>query len=423
MSRAWSLTLYRALTSVAEPLAPALLRRRAGRGKEDIARLPERLGAPSRARPPGSLIWLHGASVGETLSLLPFIHHLERDRPDLSILITSGTRASGELLAKRLPPSVIHQYLPVDAPRAVRRFLGHWRPQLGVFAESELWPNLILQARAQGAKLALISARITEGSAEGWTKAPKAARALFSAFDLILPQDPQSGARIEALGGRIGPLLNLKFASEPLPCDPAALASLKAQIGERKTVLAASTHAGEDDFIVSAFAAMPQIKTPPLLVIAPRHPDRAEAILSTLEGISTARRSSGDAIEPDTQVYLADTLGEMGVFYRLADVAVVAGSFVKGVGGHNPLEPARLGAPVITGDQTFNFQSVYDQMLEEGGALRAASESDLTAKMHMLLTNEARAKAVADAGRAFAERHAEATAAAMRSLESLLPAS
>lgn len=422
MNQPLSLTLYRALTGAAEPLAPALLRRRAGRGKEDIARLSERLGSPSRARPDGPLAWLHGASVGETLSLLPFISRLRRERPGVNVLITSGTRASGELLAKRLPEGVIHQYLPVDGPRAVRRFLAHWRPQLGVLAESELWPNLILAARAQGAKLALISARITEGSAEGWTKAPAAARALLGAFDLILPQDPESAARIAGLGGRVGPELNLKFASEPLPFDPAELARLKAQIGARPVVLAASTHAGEDDLILAAFAHMPPICEPaPLLIIAPRHPDRADAILSHLEGVSTARRSAGEPIDEDTQVYIADTLGEMGLFYRLADLAVVAGGFVPGVGGHNPLEPARLGVPVITGDQTFNFAAVYGQMLPQGAAILAATESELSAKMHTLLTNRDRARQIGEAGRAFAERQAAEVEAAMASLYGLLP--
>jgi 3-deoxy-D-manno-octulosonic-acid transferase len=421
MSRPLSLRLYRAATRLAEPMAPGLLRRRAGRGKEDIARLGERLGIPSRARPEGQLVWLHGASVGESLSLLPFIHRLRSDRPDLAILITSGTRASADLLLKRLPPAVTHQYLPVDGPQAVRRFLDHWRPQLGVLAEGELWPNLILAAHKRGVRMALISARITEGSAEGWTRAKAAARTLLAAFDLILPQDPASAGRIQVLGGRTGPLLNLKFASEALPYDPAELARLKKQVGKRKVVLAASTHPGEDEFILGAFATLPPIKPAPLLVIAPRHPDRAEAILASLEGITTARRSDGEAIDADTQVYVADTLGEMGLLYRLADVAVMGGGFVRGVGGHNPLEPARLGVPVITGEETFNFADVYGQMLPQGAAIMASSEPDLSAKIHLLLTEPARAKALAAAGRAFAEAQGAQCENAMASLTTLLP--
>jgi 3-deoxy-D-manno-octulosonic-acid transferase len=422
MSRPLSLSLYRVATRIAEPMAPGLLRRRAGRGKEDIARLGERLGIASRTRPDGQLVWVHGASVGESLSLLPFINRLQSHRPDLTVLITSGTRASADLLLKRLPTGVIHQYLPVDGPLAVRRFLDHWRPQLGVLAEGELWPNLILAAQKRGVRMALISARITEGSAEGWTRARAAAQTLLGAFDLILPQDPASAGRIQVLGGRTGPLLNLKFASEALPFDPAELARLKKQVGKRKVVLAASTHPGEDEFILGAFAALPPIKPAPLLVIAPRHPDRADAILAGLEGITTARRSDGEPIEDDTQVYVADTLGEMGLLFRLADVAVMGGGFVGGVGGHNPLEPARLGVPVITGEETFNFADVYGQMLPQGAAMMARTETDLSAKIHLLLTEPARAKALAAAGRAFAEAQAAQCESAMASLETLLPA-
>lgn len=421
MSGPWSLRLYKALTHIAEPIAPALLRQRAGRGKEDITRLGERLGQPSLARPEGDLIWLHGASVGETLSLLPFIHRLERERPDLAILITSGTRTSADLLRKRLSARVIHQYLPVDGPAAVRRFLDHWRPQLGVIAESELWPNLILQAKRRGARLALISARITEGSAKGWTRARASARTILAAFDLILPQDAASAGRIQALGAKTGPMLNLKFAGEALPHDPVQLTRMRDWIGARQVVLAASTHPGEDDFIVGAFAALPPIEPAPLLIIAPRHPNRGSAILAGLDGIATARRSNEDPVEPDTQVFLADTLGEMGLFYRLADVAVMGGSFVAGIGGHNPLEPARLGVPVISGDDVFNFAEVYDQMGIDGCALVAGSETDLTAKLHQLLTDPARARHLGEAARAFAERQAASCDAAFTAVEALLP--
>jgi 3-deoxy-D-manno-octulosonic-acid transferase len=421
MSRAWSLGVYKALTRVAEPIAPSVLRRRAGRGKEDITRLPERLGVPSVPRPPGPLVWLHGASVGESLSLIPFVNRLERDRPDLAILVTSGTRTSADLLRKRLPSKVIHQYLPVDGPGAVGRFMDHWQPDLGVIAESELWPNLILIAKTGGARLALISARITEGSARGWTRARASARRILAAFDLILPQDATNAGRIQTLGGKTGPMLNLKFAGEPLPHDAEELARLKSQIGARKVVLAASTHPGEDEFILGAFAALPAIEPAPLLVIAPRHPDRAEAILSHLEGITVARRSDRDPIEADTQVYVADTLGEMGLLFRLADVAVMGGSFVSGIGGHNPLEPARLGAPVISGPETFNFAEVYGQMLPEGAAMLAATESELSAKIHALLTDPARAQALAQAGLAFTERQAKACEAAFAAVETLLP--
>jgi 3-deoxy-D-manno-octulosonic-acid transferase len=190
------LKAYSVVTGWLEPLAPRLLGARARRGKEDAARLNERLGRPSIPRPSGPLVWLHGVSVGESLSLLPVIARLRAERPETAILVTSGTVTSARILAERLPPDVIHQYAPVDGPLATARFLNHWRPSLGVLVESELWPNLIGAARARGVKLALISARITDKTAQGWGRMPGAAGALLSAFDLILPQDDASAARI-----------------------------------------------------------------------------------------------------------------------------------------------------------------------------------------------------------------------------------
>ncbi len=218
------LGLYRLATAVLEPLAPLALRWRAHKGKEEAGRIRERLGRASLPRPEGPLVWLHGASVGESLSLLPLIDRIRAERPDINILVTSGTVTSAGLLAKRLPTGVIHQYAPVDGPLAVRRFLDHWRPDAGLFAESELWPNLIDDAADRGVKLALVSARITEQSAEGWAKRPAAAHSLLSSFKLILPQDKASAERLTALGATPGPLLNLKYVGAPLTCDSDELA-------------------------------------------------------------------------------------------------------------------------------------------------------------------------------------------------------
>src|ERR1700722_9089630 len=211
-----SLRLYALATGLAEPLAPMLLSNRVRRGKEDAARLGERLGRAGRPRPQGPLVWLHAASVGESVSLLPLIERIRTERPDLAMLVTSGTRTSAELLARRLPEGVIHQYAPVDAPGAVARFLGHWRPGLGLFVESELWPNLILGARHRGVRLALVSARMTEASSKGWARRPNAARAMLSGFEAILAQDDASAARLEGLGGHVAGRLNLKRLGAPL---------------------------------------------------------------------------------------------------------------------------------------------------------------------------------------------------------------
>lgn len=415
------LALYRAATGLLQPLAPAALRRRAARGKEDPARLGERLGHAGRPRPDGPLVWLHGVSVGETQSLLPLVDALRARRPDATLLVTSGTVTSAALLARRLPDGVIHQFAPVDTPAAVRRFLDHWRPDAGLLVESELWPNLIAAARARGVRLALLSARMTEASARGWGRAPATARALLDAFDLVLPQDGATEGRLARLGAAVGPRLNLKLVGAPLPFDAAELARLRAAVGGRKVVLAASTHPGEEAPIAGAVArAAPDLS--PLLVLAPRHPDRAEEIARDLSGRRLARRSFGEPIAPDTEVYLADTLGELGLLFELADVVVMGGSFVPGIGGHNPLEPARHGRPILTGPHAFNAADVYREMFEEVAAIEAADFDALARHVGGLLTYPAIARRVGEAALAYAERQGQALDAAVARLEPLLPA-
>lgn len=416
MSRPLSLALYGLATAALEPLAPAILARRARRGKEDTARIAERLGHASLPRPDGDLVWLHGVSVGESLSLLPLIDRIRAERPSLAILVTSGTVTSATLLARRLPAGVIHQFAPVDGPRAVARFLDHWRPGAAIFAESELWPNLILEAQARGVKLALVSARITEHTARGWAARPGAARALLSAFDLILPQDRASAERLSALGAEVGPALNLKYVGTPPPADPAQVKALKAAAAGRKVVLAASTHAGEEEFIAAA--------QPPgaLLIVAPRHPERGEAVEALFRdrGRKTARRSRGETPTAKTEVYIADTLGEMGLLLRLADVAVIGGSFLPGIGGHNPLEPARLEVAAISGPEVFNFADVYAEMAQ-AGAVTLSSADELSTALSALLADPAAAKAQAAAAKAYADRQTGALEAGWALIRNILP--
>ena len=269
-SRPLSLRAYQAAAGLASPLARSLLEARARRGKEDPERLEERLGHASAPRPEGPVVWMHGASVGESVSLLPLVAWLAAERPDIGVVVTSGTRASAEIMARRLPAGAVHQYAPIDTPGAVGRFLAHWRPALGVFAESELWPNLILAARAAGVRLALVSARMTAKSARGWSGRPAAARAMLTSFDLVLPQDAATQARLEGLGARVDGRLNLKRAGATLDCDPAELARLRAMIGTRQVMVAVSTHAPEEAMIA---AAAGRIASRPLAVIAPRHPE------------------------------------------------------------------------------------------------------------------------------------------------------
>ncbi len=420
--RPFTLALYATATALLEPAAGAVLRARARRGKEDPARLGERLGRTSRPRPPGPLVWLHAVSVGESMSLLPLIGALADRRPELTLLVTSGTKTSAELLARRLPPGVIHQYAPVDAPAAVAGFLDHWRPDAGLFVESELWPNLILGARRRGVRLALLSARMTEASAKGWARAPAAARAILEAFDLVLAQEAATEARLRDLGARVGPRLNLKLVGEPLPFDATELARLRDEVGPRKVVLAASTHAGEEATIARAFEWADIGEA--LLVVEPRHPERGPAAADALvaEGMSVARRSRGEAPDAKTQAYVADTLGELGLFFRLADVVVMGGSFELGIGGHNPLEPARLGASIVTGPHVFNAQEVYAELFAEAAAIEAVDGEHLARHLRGLIQNPMIARRFGEAALAYAERQGRALDEALSQLSPLLPA-
>ncbi|HZZ35307.1 MAG TPA: glycosyltransferase N-terminal domain-containing protein [Caulobacteraceae bacterium] len=422
-TRPLSLSLYGLAARAATPLAPALLRARARRGKEDETRLAERLGRASAARPAGPLVWLHGVSVGESLSLLPLIERLRHERADIALLVTTGTPTSAELLTRRAPPGIIHQYAPVDTPSAVARFLDHWRPDVGLFAESELWPTLILSARRRGVRLALVSARITEKTARGWSHDRGAARTLLGAFDRILTQDQASAERIRALGGRVDGALNLKLAAPPLGADDNELERLQSAIGGRPVILGASTHDPEEIALAEAVGRMSATPVP-LLVLAPRHPDRGGEIAAALRaaGRSVVRRSLGETIGAETGVYLADSLGEMGLLYRLADVAVIGGSFFGGVGGHNPLEPARLGAPVIAGTDLANFAEPYAALFASGAALKVESASQLTAALDGLVADPERRRAMSEAALAYAQQAAGDLERGWSLIAPLLPA-
>ncbi|MBV9997103.1 MAG: 3-deoxy-D-manno-octulosonic acid transferase [Caulobacteraceae bacterium] len=415
-----SLAAYGAAAAALAPLATTVLSRRARRGKEDPVRLGERLGRASVARPPGGLVWLHAVSVGESLSLLPLVERLAADRPDLGLLVTTGTRASAEVLGPRLPAGVIHQFAPVDTPGAVRRFLDHWRPDLGLFVESELWPNLILQTRARGAKLALVSARITERSYRAWSRWPSAIRKVLGAFELVLPQDAASEARLVSLGARPAGRLNLKRAAAPLLADGTEVARLRAAAGPRPIVAAVSTHAPEEAMIARVMGGLAG-RPPPLLILAPRHPQRGETIASELAPARVARRSAGDKLDAQTEIYLADTLGEIGLVLRLADVAVMGGSFGEGIGGHNPLEPARLGAPAVSGPDVSNFADLYEDLVAAGAALVAADPPALVETLDLLLGDHERRRAMGEAAIAFAGRQAGQLEAALALIGPLLP--
>ena len=422
MTRPASLALYGLATRLIEPFAPALLQRRLARGKEDPARLGERLGHAGRPRPEGVLVWLHGASVGETLSLVALVEALSAARPDIIILVTSGTRTSAALMAERLPAGAIHQYLPVDGPSATARFLDHWRPSLGVFVESELWPNLLLAARERGVRLALLSAKLSEASFKGWRRAPGAARRLLGGFDLILAQDGRAAERIAALGGVVQGVADLKFGAAPLPVDAGLMAARKSDLGDRPMILAASTHPLEEARILSRWRALVAERVDrPLLVIVPRHPERGAAVAEAarLEGLAAGLQTTGSAL--DGEVFVADALGQLGLWFRLARLVVMGGSFVEGVGGHNPLEPARLCAPVVSGPHVENWATVYRELEAAGAVLMTQDAAGLDASLRQALDAPESLAAMADRARDYVAGRDEAARAVAGQVLRLVP--
>ena len=417
-----ALALYGAVTDGIGLIAPWYLRRRARRGKEDVGRLGERLGRASAPRPDGTLIWLHAASVGESLSLLPVLDRLQLRLPDATILVTTGTVTSARLMASRLPDRVIHQFVPIDARVAVRRFLDHWRPDLAMFVESELWPNLLGLTALRGTPIILLNGRLSRRSFQRWVAWPHLGRALFRNFALVLAQDAVQGDRFRALGaGSVETPGDLKAAVAPPPADPIVLAQLQAAIAGRMVWLAASTHAGEEAVVIAAHRRL-ALKYPGLLtILAPRHPARGDAVAALIEqsGLTLSRRSRGDLPDRDTAIYLVDTMGELGIFYRLAAIVLVAGSLAieTALGGHNPLEAAALGCAVLHGPDTATSSETTRALDLAGAAMIVDGLEGLTGALDSLLADQARVKAMGEAGQNVAARQAAVIEHMMVALE------
>ncbi len=393
---------YATAATLATPLLRQMLRRRVARGKEVKSRLPERWGEDATPRPTGRLIWLHAASVGEAVSLLPVLPLLA----GAHVLLTTGTVTSAEIMARRLPElglaaRVTHRFVPLDVPGWVARFLDHWRPDAAGFVESEIWPNMLFACRARHIPIILVNARLSPASATGWARAPGFARRSFAAFEAVLAQSAEDAARISALGGRhVSTPGNLKFAADPLPAADADVASLRASLGGRPVWVAASTHPGEEAMVVAAHR---RIGLPGLLtIVVPRHPERGADVAAEL---SAPRRSQG-AAPPPGGLWVVDTIGELGLCYRVAGIAFVGGSLVPH-GGQNPLEAARLGCAVAVGPHTLNFTDVVG-VLERAGALARVSDADRLADWvaAMIHAPERRA-AMGEAGIAAARAHGD----------------
>ena len=415
-----TLRVYRKLSFAMVPLAPALIRSRLKQGKEDPERVGERRGLSLGTRPHGPLVWIHGASVGEVLAAAALIERLRA--LNLRILLTSGTTTSAAIVAKRFPPDVIHQYVPYDSPRYVARFLDHWRPSLALFIESDLWPNLILQASSRRVPMVLINGRMSPRSFPRWRRARNTISALLGQFDVCLAQSDTDAERFSALGARnVITTGNLKLDVAAPPADPAKLEKLMAMTRGRPIVAAASTHPGEEEILIDTHLRLAGFFPGLLTVIAPRHPDRGNAIagLVAAAGLRFTQRSREELPAANTEIYIADTLGELGLFYRLAPVVFMGGSLIPH-GGQNPIEAVKLGAAIVHGPQVFNFTDVYDALDKAGGAREAGSQEMLVKQLGQLLADPKACETQAAAGARVVEQLGGALDRTLAALEPYL---
>ncbi|MEP0153676.1 MAG: 3-deoxy-D-manno-octulosonic acid transferase [Pseudophaeobacter sp.] len=402
---------YRALTRLLAPFAyRKVAAKLAAHGVSD-RRQRERLGHASQPRPDlaasAPLIWFHGASVGESLAAITLINRLHARIPAARFLLTSGTATSATMAAKRLPDCAQHQFAPLDSPSAVARFLAHWRPDAGIFVESELWPVTLSAAKAGGARLALVNARLSAKSVAGWRKKLPTARYLMGLFDLLLTQNQQVAKDLLSLGAdpaRVFPSGNLKAGAAALPDSPDLLGEMRTALAGRPLWIASSTHKGEEEAVLDAHKVLLQDHPDLCLFLVPRHPERADEIGAkiTQAGLAYAKRSTGTALTSETQVYLADTLGELGSWYALSPIVFLGGS-LRPIGGHNPFEVARAGAAVLTGPGYSNFIETYPPMIAAGGATQVHDALELAQAVDLWLTQPDQLQNARDAARRYVD--------------------
>lgn len=398
MSKSVVLSSYLGLSWVLGPVYRFAIRRRLAAGKEDKARVAERFGGTTLARPDGPLIWMHAASIGETQSLMGLIPALLAAQPELFILVTSTTVTSARLLERDLPERAFHQFSPIDTPQVIRQFLDHWQPDVAVWVESEIWPRMLVDTKARGIPMMLINARVSAKTIERWSWVSKTARLLFSKFDTILAQDQSTLTLLEKLELNDVALCmtgSLKQELAPPLQDVDEIDALEQTLRGRSVWVAASTHPGEEDVLLEAHK---HLATDAVMILVPRHPERGDALAAQARaaGWVLAQRSKGEPLTADTQVYLADTIGEMGLWYRLSKVSFIAGS-LEPIGGHNPFEPILLESAVISGSQVGNFADVYARLKNTEGAAFADTSTAIAEAVIALFDEDTRAQQAARA--------------------------
>jgi 3-deoxy-D-manno-octulosonic-acid transferase len=384
-----SLMLYRIGTRLLEPLAPLLINDRVKKGKERAERVGERYGRSTTPRPAGPLLWMHGASVGESKLLLDLFQAVHDQRPDAHAVVTTQTTTSADMIAAKTPPGVIHHMAPVDGPGAVKRFLHHWQPKGAVFAEGEIWPNMLLGLQRAKIPAVLANARMTEKSLTSWNSRKASARKLFDTFGFIGAADRQTAIGLASATGRAIPTVgNLKMAVTVKPAPAEKIQAFRAGLA-RPILLAASTHPGEDEFALTAFAEARKALPKALLVIVPRHPDRGSAIVDLVRqrGFAVQQWSKETNSPPSAiDVLVADTIGELVFWYGVADSVYLGGATRPGIGGHNAIEPAQLGKRVFTGPHGFNFLETFTTLAAANALIIGTQAEELAAYWRSELT-------------------------------------
>lgn len=362
---------YRCITWGMSLFATQHLKKRVARGKEDPIRWPEKQGHATCSRPQGRLVWLHAVGLGEVLALRGVIDGIGEARPDVSILVTSSTRASAEAFTKNTQANVIHQFLPLDISRYATQFLDHWQPDLVIWSEQDIWPNFIDHIAKRSIPQVLINARMNTASFQSKTKARPLFRRSYRAFDLVSSQTTETMEHIQRLSGRddIRKDGSLKPSAPPLTVDQQALEHLEAMLGGRRVHLVAPSHANTEEVALEAFHKVLAASPSDLLIIAPRDVSRANSICDMAFGLNVGVRSRGDEPAPTVNVYVADTIGEMGLWYCLASTALIGGSF-SDIEGHNPWEAVQQNCGVIHGPRVQNFEEDYAMLDACGGAIR-----------------------------------------------------
>ena len=415
------MTLYKFLTDIGAWPLRVFLRLRAWRGKEEPTRLAERRGLTEHPRPDGCLIWCHAASVGESLALLSLINRF-CSSPQTYVVMTTGTVSSARVMADRLPSGAVHQYAPWDRCGWVAHFLDHWRPNLAVRMESELWPNTLRVLDERKIPTAMVNGRLSDRSLSGWARFPSTAQSVFECVDLVLAQSDAFADAFRRLGARnVNVTANLKVSADPLPVSVADFDVLRNNLGARPVWLAASTHDGEERIAIDIHCALAADIPGLLTIIVPRHPHRGSEItqLAADRGVTASQRSAGGIVQTDTDVFIADTIGELGLFFRLSPV-VFMGKSLSATGGQNPIEPAHFDCAILFGSHMENFEDIAETMISEGVALQVANGEMLENEIRSLLRDEARRSALSTAADALIQRGAEGLEKTHTALQTLL---